>query len=856
MQDKFGFMWFGTKSGLNRYDGKSIKVYRTVWQDTTTLYINNITSLAEDNDGNLWVAAGGLQRYDRENDNFIRIPFDSTGIHGTLSGALFLEYDSSGILWIASWDGLQKFDVKNKIFTPINLGRDGIPPWGMRLDKQGNIWISSIYNGQYVRVDKTDLSHRTYTFKSHFKGKSNEWMTNVDQPSGIFIDERNTVWAYAYSGVSGFGCIFKFDWQNNSFKNVLDTSVGFAVNTMVKDSAGRMWAGTYTKGLLLVQENSKRIDSVVNSANPNSLSGMTILCSYVDRIGNVWFGTERGVSMMPRWAKPFVYYSPSNENSKYFTIGEVNAIREDSVENLWFTRHIPNIIDRLDRATGTFKHYTVPATARQLFVDIDGVLLVSSFPSPFKYDPQNDRFYKLQFHPNTWKGHYWDSFPPDDFLRESDGTKWFGYQNKFARVNKSGNNVRWYSTEDGLANLHIQWIFKDRKGTIWINPSDEGLAYYDRSRDRFVSTKEPRFHAHMVFEDSDGNFWIGSESRLKLYDRKADSIIRLFSRTDGLGPTDQGMTSVEVLGILEDNHKNIWLQTDAGIAKLNIRTFAARYYGSSDGIPAPSRNRYHVVGTGAHIKTKRNEMVFGLGASGFVMFYPDDIKDNPNMPRIVLTDFKLFNEPVKIGKDSPLKKNVLLSDSIELAYDQNEFTFEFAALDYTAPSENHYSYKLEGYDKEWVKSGNRNVAYYTNITPGEYLFQVKGSNNDGLWNEQGASVLVIISHPWWKTTWAYFGYFFIVATILFSARRYEMNRQQLKHQAELKSVEAEKLKEVDHVKTKFFANISHEFRTPLTLIEGPALQIYSGDTNMDPKENAGIIMRNAQRLLRLVCCLT
>lgn len=841
LQDRYGFMWFGTQNGLNRYDGKSIKVYRTIYGDTTTLFGDNVTSLAEDRDGNLWVATWGLQRYDRENDNFVRFPSDTAGIHGPLPGTAFLAYDSSGILWLASESRLQKFDLQKHTFTNIDLGNDGIPIWAMTIDRKGNVWITSMHSGQNVRIDKTDLTYQTFTSKRTFHVRPNEQITVTEEPKGIFVDERDSVWVY------GDRYISKLDWRKKKFRYVVDTSNWFFIHSMVKDREGRVWAGTYTKGLQLLKENFGFMESVVNVASDlHSLSGATINYSYLDRAGNVWFGTERGVSKMARWAKPFVHFSNDPVNSGSLVAGEIVAINEDGEKNLWC---VPDIgtIERFDRRTGTFKHYPFYeyTSKRQLFIDQDGALLVSVFAFPLKYNLARDRFYDFQFHPSRWsKKNHFDAWPPDDMLRESDGTIWWGYHNKLAKVSKEGKHVRWYNKKDGLLSLEISQIHKDKTGTVWVNPSGNGLARYDPVKDHFISIRNTDFQADVMFEDSNGNFWIGSTYGLMLYNAKEDSIIKLFDRKDGLGPLDQKITSLHVLGISEDDHKNLWLQTDAGIAKLNIRTYSARYYGPAEGIPAPSRNRFLIWGTAAHVKTKRGEMVFGLGASGIVMFYPDDIKDNPNPPSIVLSDFKLFNEPVKIGRDFPLKKNILLSDKIELMYDQNEFTFEFAALDYTAPAENQYAYKLEGYDKDWIKSGNRNVAYYTNIAPGEYIFRVKASNNDGVWNERGISIEITISPPWWKTTWAYIGYLLVIVVTFYSTRRYELNRQRLK-------IETKNLKDIDQIKSKFFANISHEFRTPLTLIDGPAGQLVSGEAE-NPKEIGQIIRRNSQRLLRLV----
>jgi hypothetical protein len=277
-----------------------------------------------------------------------------------------------------------------------------------------------------------------------------------------------------------------------------------------------------------------------------------------------------------------------------------------------------------------------------------------------------------------------------------------------------------------------------------------------------------------------------------------------------------------------------------GISRLDPTTGAIWNYGPSDGVPiAPS------VWACGHFKSRNGYLYFG-GTNGFVRFHPDSVKINRWIPPIVLSGFKKFYADAELDSAITVKKVVTLS------YTENVISFEFAALNYTRPEKNRFAYKMEGFDRDWVNCGTRRTATYTNLEPGSYVFRVKGSNNDGVWNEEGTWVMLVVTPPVWKTWWAYTLYGLFILGLLYGFRRFEHNRMVLKHDMEIKDVEARKLKEMDQMKSRFFANISHEFRTPLTLILGPLETVRSSVTEEAALHAIHVIKRNGQRLLRLV----
>jgi signal transduction histidine kinase/DNA-binding response OmpR family regulator len=340
--------------------------------------------------------------------------------------------------------------------------------------------------------------------------------------------------------------------------------------------------------------------------------------------------------------------------------------------------------------------------------------------------------------------------------------------------------------------------------------------------------------------------WVGTGGGLNKYDYKTDSF-QYYNQNDGL-------PSNKISGILEDEHGNLWLSTDRGLSKFNPVSEVFRNYDTHDGL-------YHLqFNFSSCLKTADGQLLFG-GTNGITAFYPDSIRDNPHIPPIIITDFRLFNESVPIARNDldqktegyHLPQHISTLDEITLSYRENIFSFEFSALDYHSPQKNQYAYFMEGVDPDWVHTdASRRFASYTNLDPGEYIFRVKGSNSDGIWNESGTSIKVLITPPWWLSSWAYAAYFLLIIAMVVTIWRFQLRRIHLRNELKMKSFEAQQLQEVDQMKSWFFANISHEFRTPLTLIQGPVKQIINGEFVGNLKDQCKMILRNSDRLLHLI----
>ena len=341
-----------------------------------------------------------------------------------------------------------------------------------------------------------------------------------------------------------------------------------------------------------------------------------------------------------------------------------------------------------------------------------------------------------------------------------------------------------------------------------------------------------------IYEDSRHNLWIGTWAGLNKFDYRTKTF-KAFRKKDGLADN-------VVYGIIEDDEGNFWVSTNQGISKFDPVNLTVENYNTADGLQAQEFIR------GSFLKSKSGEFFFG-GVNGFNSFFPNEIADNPNVPPVYITDFWIYNDLMKPGvPHSPLEANITETKEIVLPYTQNEFSFEFAALNYSQAFKNRYAYYLEGYDKTWRDAGTQRKASYAKVPPGLYTFRVKASNNDGVWNENGAVIKIIVHPPWWKTWWAYAVYAMAIVALFLWYRQNLINRERLKNDLKLEHLELTKMQEMDKLKSYFFTNISHEFRTPLTLILSPIRDMVSGNFKGDVKKQYQMVIRNGERLLRLI----
>jgi len=528
---------------------------------------------------------------------------------------------------------------------------------------------------------------------------------------------------------------------------------------------------------------------------------------------------------------------------------------------------------RLNRRTGEasdfspdWQNFPVPNYIFSLLQDRKGALWLGSGKGLYRLEERAGKFRAVAYY-QPESGGSTAANSVYKIFEDHAGDIWIAAITQIARVDqRNGALIKYrFSAEDPnvIEGHGFPSLYEDRRGIFWLCSWD-GLWRFDPAAGKGLEAGRFKHYRNLphnasslshnvvraVHEDPplapDKILWVGTVGGgLNHFDRETETFTH-FTEKDGLPDN-------VIYALLSDGAGNLWMSTNKGLAKLDPRTLTFKNFYVQDGLQDNEFN------SGAYFKSASGELFFG-GIGGCNAFYPENIQDNPHAPPVALTGFQIFNKPVSfIASGSPLKRPITETKELTLRYDQKVFSFEFAALDYTDPSKNQYAYKMENFDREWRAAGTNRTATYTNLDPGEYVFRVKGSNNDGVWNEEGASIRITITPPWWRTWWAYTFYVLFFAAILSGLRRYERNRQQLKHQVEIERLQTEKqhlettkLQELDRLKSRFFANISHEFRTPLTLIMGQIDSVLATVSEAKLKNKLETAFRNAQQLLRLI----
>ena len=591
------------------------------------------------------------------------------------------------------------------------------------------------------------------------------------------------------------------------------TSLGCnKILTICQDVSGTLWISTEDHGVDSFNKMTNVFKHFTHEdIDPSSLSNDNTLTVKSERSGTIWITSVDGVNKLNRTRQPFELLL--KENIQKIINGQKGSI---------FVR-TKKEVKKLDPGTEEFTHHSF-VKDYLIAVDNDGGLwMCKAEGGVYKQDVLGKitRFYYSsgkEFDHNS--AHIYKS---------SDGIIWIGSDSGLFFTDP----VTHYVTRMDNNKFSINSIYEDKYSLFWIGTEMGGLFCYNRNRDtvtQYISNSVN--HSAVGFssildihEDNNGILWIAANNGLNKYNRATKS----FTNFPGNG----------AFSILEDDHGKLWLSNRKGISKFDPETNKFKNYDVSYGLPANGFN--DILG----LKATNGEMYFG-GTNGLICFQPDSVKDNPYIPPIAITAFKKFNIDAKL--DSAISEKKM----IYLPYFENSISFEFASLNYSSTQNNQYAYKLEGLERNWIYSYTRRFASYPNLEPGKYVFRVKGSNNDGVWNEVGASIAIIISPPWWKTWWAYTLYGSIFVVVLYGLRRYEMNRLSFKNQVKVDKAVLKEKEETEKLKSSFFANISHEFRTPLTLILGPAEKIISRVSDEKVLRDANIIKNNSVRLLQLV----
>jgi ligand-binding sensor domain-containing protein len=758
LQDSRGFMWFGTQDGLNRYDGYKFVVLRQNPKDPNSLNSNWVLSLCEDRTGLIWIGMfnGGLNSYDPATDRFARyraIPGDASSLSHDLVRTIF--EDSRGTIWVGTDGGLNRFDRRTGAFVqyhadpndPRSLSSDAIRKIGE--DRSGFLWIGT--DNGLNRFDRA--SGESMRFRN-VPGDPRSLSDNAVR--SIYRDRNGVLWIGTENGLNAY------DPRTRDFTRFMNdpgdpaSLSNNAVYSILEDTKSVLWVGTNGGGLDRLDRKTGKFSSFRNDPfDPLSLSYNEIYSLCEDRSGVLWIGTwGGGLSMFDTKKKEFAHYKRDANNPNSLSHKFVWSFYEDADGILWIGTHGGGL-DRLDRGRNEFGHYRHdPRNPNSLSNDIVRVIAVDRSGALWlgtngggidRFDTKSGRFTSYRNEPDD------SNSPSNDEIRcifvDRGGLLWIGTNgggmNSFdpstGRFTRYRNDTR---DPNSLSNDFVRAIYQDAGGTYWIGTQGGGLNRFERESGKFTSYRSnPNDSSSIsndflmsICESKAGDLWIGTwGGGLDRFDRARGTFER-FTEQDGLSGN-------AIYGALEDEEGNLWLSTNNGISRFNPKTKAFKNYTVQDGLQSKEFN------AGAYFKSRSGEMFFG-GIDGFNAFYPENIKDNSYIPPVVVTSFTKLNREVKL--DVPVSE----LRNVKLSYRDYVFSFEFAALDFTAPNKNQYAYRMEGLDRDWVyTSAAKRFANYTTLRPGKYVFRVKGSNNDGVWNEAGTAVAITITPPFWGTWW-------------------------------------------------------------------------------------------------------
>jgi len=823
-QDSRGYMWIGTLEGLNKYDGYEFTVFQKDINMPGNLSGNFIQCIFNDSKDNLWIGteSGGLNLYIRNSNQFIHFKNDSSSAIKISSNDVntILE-DSRGNLWLGTGNGLDLFDFENKkvinylpnISDDFSPGKNNIN--ALFEDKYNNFWIGTSEYGLCL----FDRDTKTFTC---FKHKIHDKFSISDNDiRSIYEDSQSNLWIGTYNG--GFNLFDRAKKIFYRFSPDPTTKESLTAKAILDYDKDNLWIGT-RNGLYLFNINShKFIRYAHDPHNPSSLSQNNVQAIFKDLKGDFWFGTKNGINFLNTTSMPFIHYRADKDNNKCLNHKSVSSILEDSRGDLWFGT-VEGGLNRLNRETGIYKYYTPisndpnrisSANINAIAEDKNGDLWIGTHQGGLNfYDRKTNRFYHFIPEPNEPNSLILNSI--HSLFIDRDDDIWVGNNQLFRFNKKEKIFVPLPINIQGPFTWYIQSIIQDENGIIWVGGPDNKLYSIDKSTLKYDfyqlpgKLKEDRIN--IILQDSKQNLWLGTfQGGLYFFEEKQKKF-QTYTQKDGL-------PSNHICSIQEDDLGNLWISTIKGLSKFNPKTQIFKNYFKENGLQSNLFNY-------ASCKTRSGEMFFG-GINGVTAFYPDKIRDNSYIPPVYITDFKVSNQPVKIGGENPiLNEHISETQKIKLSYKHSVFSFTFAALNYATSEQNKYSYMMEGFDTDWNDVGTRRFASYTNLNPGKYTFKVKASNNDGLWNEEGVSIHISISPPFWKTLWFKFIVAGIIALIIRHFIIYQRQKRNLLKTTALANITQLKLLR-NQMNPHFLLNTLSSIRALVNIDKNQAWQMIS-----------------------------
>ncbi len=891
LQDSKGFMWFGTRSGLNKYDGYNFTIYTHDAKDPNSIGDNYVKSLVEDSYGNLWIATqgGGLTMFDKNRKNMVTYRHDQNPSSIASNQLNHLAIDRNGDIWIAmSENGVDRFDPKSHVFTHYShqtgdrksLSSNSVNV--VMMDSDGNIWIGVQDGGLNL------FNRQNQSFTSFLLDSLNTGLSGSNSVSTVYEDSRKRLWI----GTRGGG-LFLFDRKSGELRLFVhdaadNNSLSFnMILSLQEDDKNNLWIGTENGGISIMDLTTEKINSYKHddidktSLNSNSIHSLT-----KDSRGNMWIGTYTGgVNLFNLDANKFTHYRHTTSSS---SLSDNNVLRifEDSRKDLWIATDGGGL-NLMNRKTGTFKHYkhdqagkksiggdhvlqVIEDHERNLWIGAwgEGITVFNRKEDKYSYyknDPDDPSSLSSN---NAWT-----------MLEDRDQNIWIGtHGGGLELYDKKKNNFRHYRHDindpSSLGGESINVLFEDTDGNLWIGTNGGGLDKFDHRKESFTHfVQKDSVNSingntiQSIYQDKIGNLWIGTFTGLSKLDPKTGKFTTF--------TIDDGLPSLVIYGILEDDNRNLWLATGRGLSRFNPLSKVFRNFDVADGLQGDEFKP-------ACYRSVSGKFYFG-GINGFNEFFPDSIKENNYDPAIVLTDFQIFNAPVKTLRDSRgIDQAVDQTQEIVLSYKQSVITFGFASLNYTSLEKRKYAYRLQGFDKDWNFIGTKHSATYTNLDPGKYTFIVKGLDNSRKWSAVELSLTVTVTPPYWQTWWFRVGMVSFIAgcvgwSLIVRFRANMKQREKLlslvkdrteelaqstederyaRKESERARIEAEKAKfeaeEANKAKSVFLATMSHEIRTPMNGVIGMASLLSETIQTTEQAEYTETIKNCGETLLTVI----
>lgn len=839
-QDSMGFMWFGTKDGLNRYDSQQFEVFRHHDGDSSSLSSSqNINVLLTDHKGNLWIGTQeGLNRYLPETNSFVHYLNNPKNPKSLSNNTIRCIYeDHQGNIWVGTENGLNKLLPNGnfeRYFCDQSAGAGLVHPIIKAIfqDNKNTLWIGT-QNGLVNVVWRS----QTPKFITYFHNDNNPKSIASNDISTITEDLNHNIWiGHHFAGLDFF------DRKNNNFIHINGSDehnqiASKIIRKILVDKDGLLWIATINGISIYNPVNHQFNNNEHDPEDSSSLNQNSIYDLYQDGVGSVWVGTYYGgINVYHPNAIPFkVYKHYSYKNSLSSNI--ISAIVEDQHQNLWIGTEAEGL-NYFNRTTGVFTSYKFSTKGNSLSsnliksigIDQNQNLWIAAYEGGLDfYNVKTGKFKNYKLPPSGSLGANRITY----LIIDHQNRLWVGTKGKglflYHPQTDSFKSLSNPQSEYSFASKNINFLFEDEQNNLWV-ATDEGVFLLSKNENQFkkfvFSDKNFFNNINCITQADDGKLWFGSYNEGIISLNNKNKSFRLYT-------VNEGLPSNNIAGIVEDDAQHIWVSTDQGLARLNNNGFSI--YNRNDGLPGNVFN-YH-----SYLKDENGTLYFG-GYNGLVSFKPDDIIANQITPNIVFTHLRVFNKEVNINDNTHiLKKSLNSVDQLVFNYQQNIFSIDFAALNFVKSKKNKYAYKLDGFEKEWNYVSNP-TATFTNLPDRTYTLLVRGTNNDGVWSNEAKGLKIIIKPPFWRTWWAYLTYILVFGAILYMILRFFFIRALLKHEHD-----------VHQMKLDFFTNVSHEIRTPLTLILGPLDKlIHDTQQNFNLHKQLLVVNKNAKRLMRLV----